>query len=298
MFSSMKYIFPLLHCHFINAIRRVRPFPLSCMGVFVLLSTAAGQTFPSRTVPVACDRVWAAAGPIFLSRNLMPEASDRSGGFMKLRWSAGDDAGVRGANSDAKALTTYGGGKLFGRAYVERFRLVSGVFTVVGTDDSCDTAIKFEYQGWLHTFLNGTGWFDLPTNGAFENALLVLIGQKATAEPVQQTTIEPQGREQVPNRAASAGKTRTEVEKTQAIVVRLSSTPTDAEVEIDGEYWGSTPTGEVTRLGAGPHTIVVKKLGYLPWSRKFTLAPGDDRNVNAELQIEPNDGTKPRIVGN
>jgi hypothetical protein len=227
----------------------------------------------------------------------MPDASDRSGGFMKLRWSAGDEAGVRGANGDAKALTTYGGGKLFGRAYVERFRLASGVFTVVGAGTSCDATIKFEYQGWLRTLLNGTGWFDLPTNGSFENALLVLINQKATAAEWQPTA-EPQGREQVPNRGPSAGKTQAEVEKTQAVIVRFNSTPTDAEVEIDGEYWGSTPTGDLTRLAAGPHTVVMKKLGYLPWVRKFTLAPGDERNVNAELQLEPNDGTKPRIVEN
>jgi hypothetical protein len=90
----------------------------------------------------------------------------------------------------------------------------------------------------------------------------------------------------------------TESEAPKPIVLRFTSIPRDAEVQIDGEYWGSTPTADLTRLPAGPHTIVVKKLGYLPWERKVTLAPGDDRTISAELQPEPNDGTKPRIVGN
>jgi len=81
------------------------------------------------------------------------------------------------------------------------------------------------------------------------------------------------------------------------VAVRFTSTPNEAEVSIDGEYRGSTPTFELT-LPAGIHSIVVKKLGYLPWERKVTLAPGDDPTITAELTPEPNDGTKPRIVGN
>lgn len=89
-----------------------------------------------------------------------------------------------------------------------------------------------------------------------------------------------------------------ESEGPKAIVVRFTSVPTNAEVKIDGEYWGTTPTADLTRLPAGLHTIVVKKPGYLPWERKVTLASGDDRTINAELEAQPNDATKPRIVGN
>jgi hypothetical protein len=42
------------------------------------------------------------------------------------------------------------------------------------------------------------------------------------------------------------------------------------------------------------HTIVVKKLGYKPWERKIDLAVGDDRTVNAELEIDP---SKPHVAG-
>jgi hypothetical protein len=86
-------------------------------------------------------------------------------------------------------------------------------------------------------------------------------------------------------------------EPPKAIALRFGSTPANADVKIDGDYWGSTPTAELTRLPAGPHTITIKKVGYLPWARQITLAPGDVRTINAELQAEPNDGTKPHILG-
>jgi hypothetical protein len=81
----------------------------------------------------------------------------------------------------------------------------------------------------------------------------------------------------------------------KTIVVRFSSTPASAEVNIDGEYWGTTPTTDFTRLSAGSHTILVRKVGYEPWERKITLAGGDDRTISAELK--PNDASKPRING-
>ena len=43
------------------------------------------------------------------------------------------------------------------------------------------------------------------------------------------------------------------------IVIRFTSTPLNAEVQIDGEYWGSTPTASLSRILAGTHTILVKK---------------------------------------
>jgi CRISPR/Cas system-associated exonuclease Cas4 (RecB family) len=81
----------------------------------------------------------------------------------------------------------------------------------------------------------------------------------------------------------------------KTIIVRFSSTPASAEVNIDGEYWGTTPTTDFTRLSAGSHTILVRKVGYEPWERKITLAEGDDRTISAELK--PNDASKPRING-
>lgn len=78
------------------------------------------------------------------------------------------------------------------------------------------------------------------------------------------------------------------------ITARFQSIPANAEVDVDGVYWGTTPTAEITGLRPGTHTIVVKKIGYKLWERTVDLGLGDDLTVNAALEV---DTTKPRISG-
>lgn len=66
--------------------------------------------------------------------------------------------------------------------------------------------------------------------------------------------------------------------------LRVTSLPEDAELEINGEYWGSTPTAELTRLRPGKHTLVLKKTGFAPWTMELELKSGDRRTVHADLQ--------------
>ena len=80
------------------------------------------------------------------------------------------------------------------------------------------------------------------------------------------------------------------------IRVHFTSDPAIAEVSIDGEYWGSTPIGGIL-MQPGAHVITFKKRGYQRWERKVTLVPGDTRTINAELEVEVKDPTKPKISG-
>jgi hypothetical protein len=68
-------------------------------------------------------------------------------------------------------------------------------------------------------------------------------------------------------------------------VSRLSvaSTPDSAEIEIDGEFMGNTPS--VLDLEPGEHTVTIRKAGYAAWERKMKLASGDVK-LNAELEQE------------
>lgn len=136
-------------------------------------------------------------------------------------------------------------------------------------------ADKNEYRGLLGALQGVTG--------------RTAVDADAPQPNTQEMPAPPSREEAMPQPAAAT-------ETSKSITVRFTSTPTSAEVDIDGEYWGTTPTAEITRLPAGPHTIVVRKLGYQRWERKFTLAPGDDRTVAAELQ-QTNDASKPRISG-
>jgi len=61
----------------------------------------------------------------------------------------------------------------------------------------------------------------------------------------------------------------------------VASKPDSAEIEIDGEFMGNTPS--VLDVDPGEHTVTVRKAGYVPWERKIKLAAGDVK-VNAELE--------------
>jgi hypothetical protein len=68
-------------------------------------------------------------------------------------------------------------------------------------------------------------------------------------------------------------------------VSRLSidSTPGSAEIEVDGDYMGNTPS--TLELNPGEHHIAVKKAGYGAWEKTIKLTTGKV-TVNAELQKE------------
>ena len=64
-------------------------------------------------------------------------------------------------------------------------------------------------------------------------------------------------------------------------LLTITSSPSGAEIEIDGEYIGSTPT--TLRTKEGKVTVKLKKAEYQPWERSITLSGGDQRSLNADL---------------
>lgn len=61
----------------------------------------------------------------------------------------------------------------------------------------------------------------------------------------------------------------------------IDSTPDSAEIEVDGDFMGNTPS--TLELNPGEHHIAVRKAGYTVWEKTIKLAPGEI-TVNAELQ--------------
>ncbi len=62
--------------------------------------------------------------------------------------------------------------------------------------------------------------------------------------------------------------------------LQISSLPADADIEIDGNFVGDTPS--TVGVAAGQHQLVVKKNHYKPWEKKITVTSGQIR-VNAVL---------------
>jgi hypothetical protein len=65
--------------------------------------------------------------------------------------------------------------------------------------------------------------------------------------------------------------------------LHISSTPTDADIEIDGNFVGNTPS--TVGVAAGQHQLVVKKSGYKPWEKNIAVSSGQVK-VDAVLEAE------------
>ena len=96
------------------------------------------------------------------------------------------------------------------------------------------------------------------------------------------------GREKEPTlaptaKAGQASTATTAADSPQATVkCSFSSTPSGAEVSVDGKYVGSTPS--MVNLDTGTHVVVVSLPGFGQWKRDLSVSPGSELTVNAVLE--------------
>lgn len=103
--------------------------------------------------------------------------------------------------------------------------------------------------------------------------IVIPKGTEITAYVNGDTVYEPPAAPALPAVAAVAASGNTEI--------AISSTPDNADIEIDGAFSGNTPS--TVSLTSGDHTIVVKKKGFQNWERKIK-AGGGHINIKAELE--------------
>jgi len=76
-------------------------------------------------------------------------------------------------------------------------------------------------------------------------------------------------------------------DKTEALSIAskitVSSMPAGADIMVDGNFVGNTPS-EID-VAAGDHTLTVSKSGFKTWERKFK-ATGGSVNITAELETQ------------
>jgi hypothetical protein len=70
--------------------------------------------------------------------------------------------------------------------------------------------------------------------------------------------------------SASAGK------------LSVASTPEGADIEIDGNFVGNTPSD--VQVTEGDHSVTVKKTGFNNWERKLKVSSGSSVRLSAELE--------------
>jgi hypothetical protein len=65
----------------------------------------------------------------------------------------------------------------------------------------------------------------------------------------------------------------------------LSSTPSGADIELDGAFVCSTPS--TVGVAAGDHVITIAKKGFKSWEHKIKVTTG---KVEIVAELEPNEG--------
>jgi hypothetical protein len=65
----------------------------------------------------------------------------------------------------------------------------------------------------------------------------------------------------------------------------IESTPAGADIEIDGSFFGNTPS--TVSLAPGSHDVSVKKKGFSDWTRKMNVTSG---SVHLNAELEQNSG--------
>jgi hypothetical protein len=64
--------------------------------------------------------------------------------------------------------------------------------------------------------------------------------------------------------------------------LQLESNPSGADIEIDGNFVGSTPSA--VEVSEGDHAVTVKKSGFKDWERKLKVSNGSSVHLTAELE--------------
>ena len=69
--------------------------------------------------------------------------------------------------------------------------------------------------------------------------------------------------------------------RAEQATLEISSSPSDADIELDGSFSGNTPSS--VAVVAGEHKIKISKTGYGPWERKVRSSSGT-MHINAQLE--------------
>jgi hypothetical protein len=99
----------------------------------------------------------------------------------------------------------------------------------------------------------------------------------------QQTASGTPQSQPIPVQSSGHGNGTSPTQPSPNTVLEVASTPTGAEIQLDGSFVGSTPS--TIDVAAGDHTIAMNKNGYKLWERKIKV-DGGKISVAAELEAE------------
>ncbi len=100
----------------------------------------------------------------------------------------------------------------------------------------------------------------------------------AAPAPPQAATAQPSSPPPAPAPPVASGQQG----RSERIRCNFSSTPSGAEITVDGRYVGSTPS-EIG-LSTGTHVVILSLSGFTAWKRDLTIEADSVVNVTANLE--------------
>lgn len=152
--------------------------------------------------------------------------------------------------------------------------------------DKADYVVTLDHEG-------GKGWlrhkdkvavFNKDGDAIFSHSTLSLGGsvQGACEAIVKDWSNHPAKKEAAaPAAASTPAPAAAPAAAPEFASVSVASQPDGADIEVDGNFVGSTPSA--IKLASGQHKVTVKKSGYQDWERQMQITAGEIR-LNAELE--------------
>jgi hypothetical protein len=241
------------------------------MAKYTIAATEVFDHSPNlRHLDVRCPLAWSSALRVFADKKFRPTVMDKDSFTATYAYDGGRIDGYGDAKQMLKAFTN--ANTAFMGPTWESFRIdAASLYLREEKPGSCTAEVKMSFAGFGKPFMGTMGWYNVESNFQFEKVLL----DQLEAQSKQAASGDQAMTSQLPAEAPKP------VESSAKPQLTITSEPSGAEIEIDGEFIGNTPTTVTAK--EGKVMVKLRKAGFQPWERSLTLNPGDKRTLNAEM---------------
>lgn len=160
--------------------------------------------------------------------------------------------------------------------------------TVTSNKDKANYAVVLDHEGgkgWLQ-HKNKVAVFNREGDAIVSKSTLSLGGsvEEACGAIMRDWDAHPETHQIVEKQALASNSTGESKPQPKNAAIQVNSSPIGADIEIDGNFVGNTPS--TVEVSPGDHVVTVKKNGFKDWSKKMKVS-GGQVNLNAELEKLP-----------
>ncbi|HEX4032664.1 MAG TPA: PEGA domain-containing protein [Terracidiphilus sp.] len=101
---------------------------------------------------------------------------------------------------------------------------------------------------------------------------------------IRKIPLSPRANTSAPQEDRTAAKIQPSGAPSAQALVAIDSVPEGADIEVDGNFVGDTPSS--VNVAPGSHEITVKKTGFTDWTRKLNIT-GGNVHLSADLDAAP-----------